>query len=527
MTDGVSEQVTAEPQRPGDATIWQHVFEHSSRGIVVGLPDGTTLQLMNSAFARLFGSTVEELSGSPLMDVFEPSVHSNVAAMLELARRNEQHKFETLCRRKDGTTFPAVVEVTAVKEADGTVHYRVIRIEDVSLLKSRERALRDDRDEANRANTAKSLFVASLSHELRTPLNVILSFAQVMQFDDLSPIQAESVAHILQAGNHLLAVIDEALDISSVESGRITLTLEPVLVSGILNSVEELMQPLAETAGIRLVNESKRSALCAVADKHRLQQILLNLTTNAINYNVPDGEVRFRIRRQGGMVNISVIDTGLGIPPGRSHRVFVPFDRLGREAMNIEGTGLGLSLSKGLAEAMGGTIIAAPNAGPGTTFTLTLGASRSARGAGQSAVAPAVEEERGQVLFIVDSPASIELIGAIHDHRPGLRVLSAMQAGIGLELARYHHPDVIVLDAYLPDLTGEETRLRLSKDQRMNAIPVIMASAEARRRKHDVPLTEGDPAQRTKRIEISELLAAVDASLGAGEDRVPGGESPV
>ncbi len=515
----VSEDVTASAQLLSNTNMWEEVFEHSARGMVVGRPDGTTLDLMNPAFAQLFGSTLEELAGRPLLDIFDPSVHDTVIAMLELVRADGQRRFETLCRRKNGSTFPAVIEATAAKSADGTARYRVIRIQDVSLLKSQEQTLRHDRDQAERANAAKSLFIAAMSHELRTPLNVILGFSQVMQLDDLTATQAESVGHILQAGRHLLAIIDDALDISRVESEGIALTLQPVRVTTIVGSVLALMQPLAESAGIRMVNESKNSRLYAMADQHRLLQVLLNLTTNAINYNVPGGEVRLHVARRSRSVNISVTDSGLGIPPGSAKRLFVPFDRLGREGSNIEGTGLGLSLSKALAEAMGGTITAAPNEGPGTTFTLALEACPpSERVLGSSWTLTATEDRLQQVLFIEGSLASIGLMEEVLRLRPHLGILNAMQAGIGIQLARHHQPDVIILDANLPDLTGEETVRRLSKDPRTRDIPLIMAGAAGGARHSAAPTKHRPQVYLTNPIQISELLAAIDAVIGTRED---------
>jgi CheY-like chemotaxis protein len=340
-----------------------------------------------------------------------------------------------------------------------------------------------------------------------------------MQLGDLTPAQAENVGHIVEAGRHLRAVIDDVLDISKVESRAIALTLQPVRVATIVGSALALVQPLADAAGIRLINESKNSRLYAMADQHRLLQVLLNLATNAINYNVPGGEVRVKVGRQSRTVNISVVDSGLGIPPGSSQRLFAPFDRLGREGGEVEGTGLGLSLSKVLAEAMGGTITAAPNDGQGTTFTLTLEASPSSdRALGSSWALAGVEGKPQQVLFIDDSLASIALMEEVLRLRPHLGVLNAMQAGIGLELARHHQPDVIILDANLPDLTGKETLRRLANDPRTRGIPVIMAGAIAQPRDQTTPPKRRRLVYLTEPIQIAELLGAIDAVLGVSKE---------
>jgi PAS domain S-box-containing protein len=501
--------------------MWDQVFHHAERGIVVGSPDGDTLEMMNPAFPLMFGYTLEELAGKPLIDIFAPEARAEVSAMLELVRRTGQHTFESVCVRKDGGTFPVLVDATSVKDAQGNVHHRAIRVQDTTLLKSTERALRADRTEAERANEAKSQFLSRMSHELRTPLNVILGFAQVMQLDELSGTQAESVGHILESGRHLLALIDEALDISQVESGHMALSLESVKVDEPVLEVLALLRQMAGTDGIRLFGGERDSDCYVIADRHRLKQVLMNLVANAIKYNVRGGYVRVECNREGPTVAISVSDTGIGFPEGSTDRLFSPFDRLGQEGGEVEGTGLGLSLSKALVEAMGGSITAAPNTEAGSVFTVRLRASERADPELEQPEMVAGGHGRptteGLVLYIEDNLANFRLVEQVLARRPGVRVLPAMQARMGLQLALDHQPDLILLDLHLPDMSGEETLQRLLRNPLTRSIPVVIASADATPRRLQRLLSLGARAYLTKPIDIRQLLETIDSLLLEGQ----------
>ncbi|MEO8540605.1 MAG: ATP-binding protein [bacterium] len=495
--------------------MWDQVFRYSKRGMVVGRPDGDKLELMNPAFPLMFGSTLEEMAGTPLMEIFAPASQRNVAMMLELVRQNGEHTFESECIRRDGTTFPVLVDATSVKDATGNVHHRAIRIQDTTLLKSNERELRADRSEAERANGAKSAFLSRMSHELRTPLNVILGFAQVMQLDELNPLQTESVDYILQAGRHLLALVDEALDISQIESGRMALSLESVDVSEVIREVLGLMEPLADNGGVRLVNVGPEQTVHVVADRQRLKQVLLNLVANGVNYNVRGGHVTVKCKARGSSVKISVSDSGIGIPKGGTLRLFAPFDRLGQEGGEVEGTGLGLSLSKALVEAMGGSLVAARLPEAGSVFSVSL-----AKAVDPDAVAASGDLSpttgtgaTGLVLYIEDNLANFRLVEQVLGRRPGIKILPAMQASIGLQLARFHVPDLIILDLHLPDMSGEETLRRLLRDPKTRSVPVVIASADADPRRVQRLLKLGARAYLTKPINIRELLETIDAIL--------------
>lgn len=516
-----SEDITEQRELRTTSEMWDQVFHHAERGIVVGSPDGDTLEMMNPAFPLMFGYTLEELAGKPLIDIFAPEARADVPAMFELVRLSGQHTFESVCVRKDGGTFPVLVDATSVKDALGNVHHRAIRVQDTTLLKSKERALRADRTEAERANEAKSQFLSRMSHELRTPLNVILGFAQVMQLDGLNGTQDESVGHILQSGRHLLALIDEALDISRVESGHLALSLEAVKVAEPVLEVLGLLRQMAETDGVRLFGSDVDSGCYVIADRHRLKQVLMNLVANAIKYNVRGGYVRVECKREGPVAAISVTDTGIGFPKGSTDRLFSPFDRLGQEAGEVEGTGLGLSLSKALVEAMGGSITAAPNTEAGSVFTVRLKASERADAAPE-AFEPVADghgqpSTEGLVLYIEDNLANFRLVEQVLARRPGVRVLPAMQARMGLQLALDHQPDLILLDLHLPDMSGEETLQRLFRNPMTRSIPVVIASADATPRRLQRLLSLGARAYLTKPIDIRLLLETIDSLLLEGQ----------
>ena len=512
----VVRDVTDEYRLRQDIAVWMDVFYHAQWGIVIGDPSGTTLEQMNPAFARMHGSTVEELRGTSLLDVFHPDVRAEVPGLIQLAHEQGHLTFESIHIRKDGTAFPVLVDVTAVAEPGGGVKYRVVNVQDISALKQAERGLHAARAEAERASQAKSEFLSRMSHELRTPLNVILGFAQVLQLDELTESQNESVGHILHAGRHLLALIDDVLDISRIESGKMALSLEPVAIGDAIEDVVRLMQPLAREKQVTLGLPGPDCQSHVLTDRQRLKQVLLNLVTNGIKYNVQGGSLTITCDDDGEHVTIAVSDTGIGFPEDAIDRLFVPFDRLGREASEVEGTGLGLSLCKGLVEAMGGTIEARPNPGGGSVFIITLNRAEAPSMAGASGAPPLApaRASRGLVLYIEDNLANLKLIEQVLSRRPGISVIPAMQGGLGLQLARDHLPDLVLLDLHLPDIKGDEVLARLLREPMTASIPVVVASADATERQIERLVRMGARAYLTKPIDVRRLLDLVDEVLG-------------
>lgn len=377
-----------------------------------------------------------------------------------------------------------------------------------------ERAMED----AERANRAKSDFLSRMSHELRTPLNSVLGFGELLEMDNLDPEQRESVRHILKGGRHLLDLINEVLDIARIESGRMALSLEPVSVGEVVGETLELLRPLAAEAGITLLSDPIDDHVFVRADRQRLKQVLLNLLSNAVKFNRRDGSVTVRCEAATeDRLRISVTDEGPGIPPELAGRLFVPFERLGADKEGIQGTGLGLALSKGLVEAMGGTIGVESTPGIGSTFGVELSRAEPeafVRGIDDFSAAEAGSSEGpSTLLYVEDNSANFKLIERALTHRPNVRLVWAIQGSIGVELARQNQPDVVLLDLNLPDIPGDEVLRLLRADPRTAQIPVVVLSADATPGQIRKLLGAGAVDYLTKPLEVRRFLDTVDKIL--------------
>jgi signal transduction histidine kinase/ActR/RegA family two-component response regulator len=376
------------------------------------------------------------------------------------------------------------------------------------------------REEAESANRYKNTFISRMSHELRTPLNAVIGFGQLLERQELSEDQRDSVDHILKGGHHLLDLINEVLDIARIESGDLGLSSEPVLVSTLVGDVLSLVRPLAAQYSINLIGA--RDSACAeyvFADRQRLQQILLNLLSNGVKYNRVGGTVAVSCEMRGAThLRIKVADTGYGISQEQLSRLFTPFERLGAERSEIEGTGIGLVLSRQLADAMGGTLDIESTVGQGSTFWVELPLveapiERYERlnilGTPETHVASAPTDRR-TVLYIEDNLANLTLIQRIVAERDGIDIIPAMQGRLGLELAREHQPAVVLLDLHLPDISGDEVLQRLRDDPATCSIPVVIVSADATPGQIQRLLSAGALAYLTKPIDVGQLLQIFD-----------------
>jgi len=344
-----------------------------------------------------------------------------------------------------------------------------------------------------------------------------------MEMEGLRPDQAESVEHILRAGRHLLDLINEVLDISRIESGRLQVSLEPVAVSETLGAAMDLVRPSAGARRITLSLTAVAEERHVLADRQRLQQVFLNLLSNAVKYNRVGGEVWISCEDGAdGALQIRVRDTGPGIAPDKLERLFTPFDRLGAEATDVEGTGLGLTLSKHLVEVMGGTMAVESSVGDGSTFSVELPVvppPTEALGdlAARIPLPADANGKAGVVLYIEDNPANLLLVERVLERRPKMKLLSALQGGLGFELAREHQPDLILLDLHLPDVSGDEVLGRLIAEPRTREIPVVMLSADATPGQVDRLLAAGARAYLTKPLDVRKLLTLLDESIPRGE----------
>ena len=420
-------------------------------------------------------------------------------------------------------------------------HLETVLLGAADLVTRREQELQAARDEAVAATRAKDTFLGRMSHELRTPLTAILGFGQLLQMEDLGADDADSADHIVSAGEHLLALIEDLLDISRIETDHLSLSLEPILLGDVVDESVSLLRPQA-TARDVTVDVVGIGPGVVQADRQRLKQVVLNLVSNAIKYNRVGGTVAVAWRPGPGpgpgpatTVELVVEDTGIGILAENVDRLFDPFDRLGAEATGVEGAGVGLSLSKALTEAMRGTIDASSERGRGSTFTVTLPAAELPIGElpltprpgsidrprGVITSGPRPDDPAGRttdvdadvVLYAEDNLASLGVIERVFARRPETLEV-AIQGKMVLDLAKVVQPVLVVLDLHLPDLSGEDVLRELKADPVTAAIPVVILSASATEGHRRRLLDGGALAYLTKPLNVPDFLALLDRVAG-------------
>jgi PAS domain S-box-containing protein len=482
---------------------------------------------LNPAWTEITGFSIEESIGAPIFTHIHPDFRAGVedifAYFADGGDDTSRHDVRFL-KRDGGACWVEVHARVNRDKVTGAFIGTAGSLRDVTAHREADEALRAARETAEAASRAKSEFLSRMSHELRTPLNAILGFGQLLEIEDLSPDNAESVQHILKGGRHLLDLINEVLDMAGIEAGRLRLSSESVSVSEVASEVLDLLRPLAGQREITLSVGSVQSCESFVqADRQRLKQVLLNLISNAIKYNHIGGSVTVETKTvDGGRMRIFVRDTGDGIPADRIERLFTPFDRLGAEQTGIEGTGLGLALSKSIAEAMDGSIGVESTAKvrEGTTFWVELPLAedpleifKGIETTAQRTAEMSVTEFKTRVLYVEDNLANLELVQRILLRRPDVELIPCLQGELGLELARSREPHLILLDLHLPDIHGEDVLKRLKESTETRDIPVIVVSADA-----TTGLTErlnalGAHGYLTKPINVRMFLTAIDEVL--------------
>ncbi len=481
--------------------------------------DTRGIQYWNKAACELYGYSQDEALGKDPLPLLQSEYPVPLEAIVAALHEHGHWEGELRQTTKDGRLLHISARWAVQRDADGRP-LAVLEINrDISNEKRAADELRNARDAAEQASNAKSEYLSRMSHELRTPLAAMLGFSDLLEMREPREDQLAAIDAIQRAGSHLLSLVNDVLDIARIEAGREMLSLQPLDVRPIL---EECVGLVAATANERHVTLSLRvegsEQIFVRADRQRLVQVLLNLLSNAIKYGRDNGHVTAAAAVRHGEVEIAVSDDGPGIDERQQEQLFQPFERLGAERSHVPGTGLGLALSRQLAVAMGGSLSLRSSPGEGATFTVRL---RRSTGTDQASVISAAgppvlrDAVAGRtVLYVEDNLATIALVESILALRPNVRLLTAMQGGIALDLAREHCPDLIILDLHLPDLNGDEVMARLGEDSRTIAIPVVIYSADATERQVRRLLESGAAAFLTKPARVTEFLEMIDGILG-------------
>jgi PAS domain S-box-containing protein len=408
----------------------------------------------------------------------------------------------------------------------------VSTIRDTTVDMEHEAELNRARASAETANSAKSEFLSSMSHELRTPLNSILGFAQLLQRDKKTPLterQQEMIEYVLKGGEHLLRLIDDILDLSSVEAGRVIVSCEPVGVAAVLAEVKATLAPMATRLGITLVlGSGSELDLQVVADRTRFSQALMNFGSNALKYGRIGGSATFAVSQpRDGFVRISVIDDGFGIPLDKQDKIFQPFQRAGQEAGPIEGTGIGLAITRRLAELMDGSVGFLSRPGEGSEFwiELPLHEAKLQRPAPRGSITPAVTSPVGAtgarylVVYIEDNPSNVAFMRGLLEDIERVSLLCVPTAEAGIEVVRARHPDLVIMDINLPGMSGYEATRKLREWPETRDIPVIALTAAAMAGDHKRVAEAGFQRYLTKPVRVDELLPVLDEFLPVTKPR--------
>jgi PAS domain S-box-containing protein len=479
---------------------------------------------VNERFASLAGKARTDIMGRAVREAVGDARFQSIREHTARARAGEQVTVESeyAATPERGPTWLQVTHAVGADDSAGRYNCYAFGI-DITARKLAEAALIAAKEEAERANRAKSQFLSSMSHELRTPMNAILGFGQLLVSDPKYPLadpQRAHVGEILRGARHLLELINEVLDLALVETGKLQVSLEPVLLAELLHACVALLQPLARTDGIEVkVLDAAGPECLVVADRTRLKQVLLNLLSNAIKYNRPGGHVHVSFAPAGEWMRIAITDSGPGLSAEQGARLFKAFERLDVVGTAVEGAGLGLALSKHLMDAMGGEIGLESEVGRGSTFWIALRRAVADEPlAAESEFAAALAAPAGvarphKVLYIEDNPVNVLLMEAMLARMAHVQLVTAPLPAIGLQMAIDERPDLILLDIQLPGIDGYEVLRRLRLNDASRAVPVIAVSANAMASDVEQGLAAGFVQYLTKPLDLHRLIAAVEAAL--------------
>ena len=518
----------------------QNAILTSANFSIIATDEKGIIQLFNPGAERMLGyaaaEVVNNISPSDIHDPHEVAARAQ-ALSLELATsitpgfdalafkasRGIEDVYELTFIRKDGSRFPAIVSITALRDDyDDLIGYLLIGA-DNSVRKQVEMELHNAMAVAEKANLAKSNFLSSMSHELRTPLNAILGFAQLMESGSPlpTPSQQRSIAQILKAGWYLLELINEVLDLALIESGKLSVSPESVSLAEVIQECETMIEAQALKRDINVTFPKFDIAYFVKVDRTRLKQAVINLLTNAIKYNCIGGTVVVTcIVNAPGRIRISVQDSGEGLSAEKIAQLFQPFNRLGQEMGGPEGTGIGLVTAKRLIELMDGKIGVESTVGKGSVFWIELNLTNERQhviDATQSVtIAPMKSQDGGQlrtVLYVEDNPANLMLVEDLIARQPDIHLLSATDGNKGIEIARASLPDMILMDINLPGISGIQALHILREDTATAHIPVVALSGNALPRDIKRGLEAGFFRYLTKPINVNEFMKTLDATL--------------
>lgn len=518
----------------------QNAILTSENFSIIATDEKGIIQLFNIGAERMLGyeacEVVNRINPSDIHDPEEVTARAR-SLSLELATpilpgfealafkasRGIEDIYELTYICKDGSRFPAIVSITALRDDYGSIIGYLLIGTDNSVRHKIELDLQAAMADAKKANLAKSDFLSSMSHELRTPLSAILGFAQLIESGTPAPTptQKRSVDQILKAGWYLLDLINEILDLALIESGKLILSLEPISLTEVVRECKAMILPQAQKRGISVSFPLLEFPYTVRADRTRVKQVLINLLSNAIKYNREGGNVVVDcITSTKGRIRICVKDAGDGLSPEKVAQLFQPFNRLGQESNDEEGTGIGLVVSKRLIELMGGVIGVDSVVGQGSVFwfelnltnELTLEA-HTPETIELSNMHIDAEANCHTLLYVEDNPANLMLVEDLMARRPDIRLLTARDATRGIEIAREQLPDVILMDINLPGMTGLKAMKILSEDPATACIPIVALSANAIPRDIEKGLEAGFFRYLTKPIKVNEFMNTLDVAL--------------
>ncbi|MDH5748269.1 MAG: PAS domain S-box protein, partial [Rhodospirillales bacterium] len=505
---------------------YQSIINTTSEGYWLLDRNLNTIEV-NDSLCEMLGYSRDEMIGKKPRDFVDEENAQIFAAQHAAREKVDQRKYEVTLLGKNGEKIYSVFNATSLRDPDGNLAGSFAFVSDISIHKRAEEVLIEAKAHADAANRAKSEFLSSMSHELRTPMNAILGFGQLLDNNPKEPLsesQKDFVAQILKGGEHLLDLINEVLDLAKIEAGRIPLTMESVCIADVIEECMILMQPQAEKLKVSLIDKTRKNDLPNLwVDSTRFKQILLNFMSNAVKYNIPEGTVTLESSPcDDGYLRITVKDTGMGISEFKQMHLFEPFSRLGADQTNIEGTGIGLTITKNLVELMNGRIGFESVSGKGSSFWFEFPISVHDNSADykklnnstdRSEIASQNITEVRKLLYVEDNPENLRLMEGIVNGIPNLSLVSAHTAELGIELAKSDKPDLILMDIHLPGKNGIEALKILQNMDDTKDIPVIALSAAARLEDISRGNEAGFYRYLTKPFKINEVVSTIEDAL--------------